>query len=130
VVPTIIGHARFTEEPHHIYERSSKLTLKQCLLNFILYIKHNNVTKYDAFLWIWSNSAINDDGIFITSCINSAISNEIRWPLLRSIGSWLHNFHNSKATLDLLMVLSSKFVSPGTIQPIKVGLMGERRCIA
>jgi hypothetical protein len=51
-------------------------------------------------------------------------------PLLRNLKSWLHNFHNSKVALDLLMVLSSKFVSLGTIQPIKVGLMGERRCIA
>jgi hypothetical protein len=51
-------------------------------------------------------------------------------PLLKSFGSWLHNFHTSKAALDLLMVLPSKFLSLGTIQPIKVGLMGGKKCIA
>jgi hypothetical protein len=77
VLSTIIAHVRSIEVPHHIFERPSKLTLEQCLLNFILYIKHNNVTKYDAFLWKWKKIAINDDGIFISSCINSTIANEI-----------------------------------------------------
>jgi len=41
-----------------------------------------NVIKYDAFLWNWSKSAINDDGIFIASCINFAIVDEIQWPII------------------------------------------------
>jgi hypothetical protein len=45
-------------------------------------MKHDNVTKYDAFLWNWSKSAINDDGIFIAFCINSTITDEIRWPII------------------------------------------------
>jgi hypothetical protein len=77
VVPTIIGHVRSIGEPHHISKQLSKLTLEQHLFNFKLYVKHDNVTKYDAFLWNWSKSAINDDGIFIASCINSAIVDEI-----------------------------------------------------
>jgi hypothetical protein len=77
VVSTIIGHVRSIGEPHHISGWPSKLTPEQCLFNFILYIKHNNVTKYDAFLWKWRKIAINDDGIFISSCINSTIVNEI-----------------------------------------------------
>ncbi len=37
----------------------------------------NNVTKYDALMWIWSKNAINDDGIFITSWMNSTIVDKI-----------------------------------------------------
>jgi hypothetical protein len=51
VVPTIIGHAKSTKEPHHISKWLSKLTLEQRMFNFILYMTHDNVTKYDAFLW-------------------------------------------------------------------------------
>jgi hypothetical protein len=82
-IPTIIGHVRSIEEPHHIFGQPSKLIPKQRLLNIILYMKHDNVTKYDAFLWNWSKSAITDDGIFIASCINSAIINEIQWPIIK-----------------------------------------------
>jgi hypothetical protein len=92
-------------------------------------MKQDNVTEYDAFLWNWNKIAIYDDGIFIASCINFTITNQIWWPLLKIIESWLHNFHSSKTKLDLLMVLSSKFVNPGTIQPIEVSLMGERKYI-
>jgi hypothetical protein len=77
VVPNIIGHVRSTKESHHIFGWPSKLTPKQHLLNLILYMKRNNITKYDAFLGKWSKSAINDDGIFPPSCINSPIADEI-----------------------------------------------------
>jgi hypothetical protein len=82
MVPNIIGHVRSTREPHHIFGRPYKLPPKQHLFNFILYMKHNNITNYDAFLWNWSKSAIIDDGIFITSCINSTIADEIWWPTI------------------------------------------------
>jgi len=45
---------------------------------FIMYMKHDNVIKYDAFMWNWNKSAIIDDGIFVASCINFAIVNEIQ----------------------------------------------------
>jgi hypothetical protein len=77
MVPTIIGHVKFTKEPHHIYGRPSKLTPKQHLFNFILYMKHDNVSKYDGFQLNWSKSAMNDDGIYITFCINFTITDEI-----------------------------------------------------
>jgi len=82
VVPTIITHARSTWEPHYTVGRPSKLAPKQRLLHSILLVKHDNVIKYDAFMWNWSKSAINDDTIFIASCINSAITNKIRWPIV------------------------------------------------
>jgi hypothetical protein len=51
------------------------LTLEQCLLSFIFYIKHDNVIKYDVPLYNWSKSAIDDDDIFIflVSYINFVI---------------------------------------------------------
>ncbi len=82
VVLNIIGHVRPIREPHRIFGQPSNLTPKQHLFNFILYMKHNKITKYDASLWNQNKSAINDDGIFIASCINSAITNEIRWPTI------------------------------------------------
>ncbi len=40
-------------------------------------MKHDNVTKYGAFMWNQSKSAINDDGIFIASCINYVVTDKI-----------------------------------------------------
>ncbi len=36
---------------------------------------------YDEFVWNWSKNAICDDAIFIASCINDTIRNDIRWPI-------------------------------------------------
>jgi hypothetical protein len=52
VVQIIINHASSTREQYRIFKQPSKLSLEQHLLNFILYIKHDNVTKYDVFLWL------------------------------------------------------------------------------
>jgi hypothetical protein len=60
--------------------RLSKLGPKQRLLCFILFMKHDNVTIYDAFLWNWAKSSLCDDAISITSCINHALVDEIYWP--------------------------------------------------
>jgi hypothetical protein len=43
-------------------------------------MEHDNVSMYDAFVWNSSKSAVCDDAIFIASCINDAIGNEIQWP--------------------------------------------------
>jgi len=48
-------------------------------------------------------------------------------PLLNDNEFWQHSFHNSKATLDLLMGPSSKSISIGTICPIIDGLMGLKK---
>jgi hypothetical protein len=52
VVQIIINHASSRREQYHIFKQPSKLSLEQHLLNFILYMKHGNVTKYDVFLWL------------------------------------------------------------------------------
>ncbi len=58
VVPTIISHARSTWEPHCTVGQPSKLAPKQRLLHFILLMKHDNVIKYDAFMWNWNKMHI------------------------------------------------------------------------
>jgi hypothetical protein len=65
-----------------VLNKPSKLTPEQCFLNFILYMKHDNVTKYDASMWNWSKSALCDDALFIASCINNALDNEVHWPIV------------------------------------------------
>jgi hypothetical protein len=60
--------------------RPSKLGLEQRLLCFILFMKHDNISIYDAFMWNWAKSSLCDDVIFITSCINHALAYEIHWP--------------------------------------------------
>jgi hypothetical protein len=42
-------------------------------------MKHDNVTMYATFMWNWSKFALCDDAIFIASCINHALEDEIRW---------------------------------------------------
>jgi hypothetical protein len=60
-----------------ISSRPSKLMPKH-LLNYIIYMKHDNVTMYVTFMWNWSKFALYDDVIFIASCINHALENEIQ----------------------------------------------------
>ncbi len=59
--------------------RPSKLGPKQWLLCFILFMKHN-ITIYDAFMWNLAKSSLCNDVIFIASCINHALVDEIHWP--------------------------------------------------
>ncbi len=79
MVPTITSHARSTWELHYISRCPFKLALEQCLFNFILFTKHDMI-KYDAFMWNRSKNVINVDGIFIASCINYVIVDNIQWP--------------------------------------------------
>lgn len=80
VIPVIEGNARSTGVRHIVSGRPSKLTPQQRLLNFLLYMKHDNIIYMDSMLWNWSRSAIYDDAIFVASCVNAALRDEIRWP--------------------------------------------------
>lgn len=82
VVPVIEGHARSTGVRHVLTGRPSKLSREQHLLNFLLYMKHDNIIYFDAMLWNWSRSSLCDDAIFVASYVNKAIGDEIRWPTL------------------------------------------------
>jgi hypothetical protein len=64
----IRDHLNSTFEAHILYRRLSKLLHEQWLLNFVLYLKHNN-----AFMWNWSKSVLTDNSFFI------AWYNEIYW---------------------------------------------------
>ena len=57
-----------------------KLSPEQKILNFILYLKHNNSTLFDTYLWNYSKSAVSDGTILIASCMNEALCDEIEWP--------------------------------------------------
>jgi hypothetical protein len=57
-----------------------KLNLLQRLLKLILFMKHDNVTRYNSFMWNWSKSSMCHDVLFISSCINTSIVDEIYWP--------------------------------------------------
>jgi len=46
-------------------------------------MKHDNDTMYATFMWNWSKSTICDESIFIASCINHALEDEINWPTLK-----------------------------------------------
>jgi hypothetical protein len=80
VVLTIIFHARSISETPIVHGRPSKLSLKQHFLNFVFFLKHDNVTKYDSFMWNWAKSSMCDEVLFISSCINFALMDEIHWP--------------------------------------------------
>jgi hypothetical protein len=76
---TIQAHAKSINEPQIISRWLVKLTQKQHLLQFILYMKHDNVIIYNACMWNWSKNAICDDVVFIISCIHEALHDEIKW---------------------------------------------------
>jgi hypothetical protein len=46
-------------------------------------MKHDNIIKYDTFMWNWSKFALCDDALFIASWINNALGNGIQWPIVK-----------------------------------------------
>ena len=80
VCPVIFMNARSTGAPKSHFGRQPKLSPAQRLLHFIMYLKHDNVVRYDAFSWNWSKSSSCDDSIFVASCIEHALPEELRWP--------------------------------------------------
>jgi hypothetical protein len=57
--------------------------LEQHLLNFILCMKHDNVTMYDAFMRNWFKFTLCDDAFFIASCIKHALVDEMYYFTLK-----------------------------------------------
>jgi hypothetical protein len=79
VCPTILGNAHSMGIPRVTNGGPTKLTPEQCLLNFIVHLKHDNVVAYESFQWNVDRSSLCDDAIFIASCINVAFAHEIYW---------------------------------------------------
>jgi hypothetical protein len=61
--------------------RASKLKRKQQFLNFIFFMKCDNVTIYNVFMWNWAKSSLCNHVLFITSCINNGLIDGIHWPM-------------------------------------------------
>lgn len=107
VVPTIKNHARSTGLRHGVGGRPSKLSPEQRLLNFIIFMKHDNAVRYDAFRWNWNPGSMCDDALFIASCINVSIADEIRWPTpeeRRNLSSRLPQFPGCIGMIDGTLV--------------------------
>jgi hypothetical protein len=58
------------------------------------------------------------------------LSTRSNGPLSRNDKFLLCKFYNFKATLDLLVGPSPKFISLGTMNPIKANLISGKKCIA
>ena len=43
-------------------------------------MKHDPITALPSFLWNWSKSSVISDQVFIASCVNWALRDEIKWP--------------------------------------------------
>lgn len=41
---------------------------------------------YNNFMWNWPKSILCEDALFIKSCINDALGNEIQWPMPLVLG--------------------------------------------
>jgi len=80
VCPVIQANARSTGALHRRTGRPAKLTVHQRLLHCLLYLKHDNTAVFEGAYWNWSKSSVCDDSIFVSSCINVALADEIRWP--------------------------------------------------
>ena len=48
-------------------------------------MKHAPTTALFGFLWNWGKSSVIDDQIFIMSCINWALKDEIKWPNIQDM---------------------------------------------
>jgi hypothetical protein len=80
VYPIVIFHARSTGQIRGQGGRPCKLEPSQRILNCILSLKHDNTSVFDGADWNWSKSSVCDDAVFVASCINVGIAEEIRWP--------------------------------------------------
>ena len=80
VCPVIQLHARSTGEIRGPCGRHPKIQPKQRILNFLMFLKHDNTAAFDFCQWNWAMSSVNDDSLFVASCIGVACKDEIQWP--------------------------------------------------
>jgi hypothetical protein len=118
---------RKREDGPMVMGKPSKLGPKQWFLCLILFIKHDNVIIYDAFTWSWAKSSLSDDVLFIISCINHALVDEIHWLSFFekvALGNQLCELLRCLWFIDMTLV---EIQSCGRIQNIKHGLMSTRK---
>jgi len=75
-------HGCFLGDHHIRIGCPSKHSLNNCLLQFNLYVKHDNVCMHEFFM-ILVESAVFVHTIFMTFCINDVIWDMIWWPTLQ-----------------------------------------------
>jgi hypothetical protein len=109
-----------------ILNRLSKLILEYCLFNFIFYMKHNDVTMYDAFMWNWLKFTLFDDALFITTCINYALVDEIWWAPHKERVTLGTICKNCQGVLSSLMTFWLRSISLGRMKHMVHVLMGEK----
>lgn len=56
-----------------------KLTTKECLHKFIIYLNHDNVVIYESLQWNIAMFTLCENA-FVISCITNALAHEIVWP--------------------------------------------------
>lgn len=56
-----------------------KLTAKECLHKFIMYLNYDNVVVYESLQWNIAMSTLCENA-FVVSCITNALDHEIAWP--------------------------------------------------
>ncbi len=90
-------------------------------------MKHDNVSMYDEFVWNWSKNVVCDDAIFIASCINDAIGNDIWWPIAHEwvvLGMNLAEFQGYIGLIDGMFI---KICKPWNDGVHKVLFNGQKK---
>lgn len=80
VCPTIHDNAHSIGGERIMSGKPMKLTPEHHLLDFIMYLKHDNVISYKYFLSNVSWSTLYDSVFFTDLCITKALAQEISWP--------------------------------------------------
>ena len=80
LVCTIIeSNAHSTGQPRSVFGMQPKLSAQQRHFLFVLYLHDNNV-RLNAFRWKWAKFSTCNDILFVSSCINGALSDELHCP--------------------------------------------------
>lgn len=118
VCPIIRGNAHSTSVETVMSGRLIKSMHAQCLLNFIMYLNHDNVISFYSFQWNFACFTLCNDVIFIASCINNAFAHKISWPdEVERRRLLILNPHFWGVALESLMVFLS---NPKTLEQFKL----------
>jgi hypothetical protein len=108
VLPLIQSNARSTGiGKQGSRGRKCKLTPEQQLLNLVMFMKHDNMIQFHSFQWNYSRLAVCDYLVFVASCVNVALCNEICWPTAderRAAGRSIEGFRGCNGFIDGTLV--------------------------
>ncbi len=78
---------------------------------YLIHEIYDNVIMFDVFMWNQNKSNVCDDVIFIASCINEALNNEIQWPIVEEraqLGSQIPEFQGYIKFIDGTLIETQK----------------------